>query len=90
MVRTVRLGDPEIRKARGNFADPLEGSDVFMYHDASAAVLLDLSRRFKAVGDLHHAVIRGGVTLARSLKLTVQWDRILQIGSVFSTHYARI
>ena len=49
-VRTVRLGGPEVRKARRNFADPLEGGEVFMYHDASTAVLLDLRRRFKAVG----------------------------------------
>ena len=62
MTRTVRLGDPKVRKARWNFADPLEGGDVFMYHDASTAVLLDLRRRFKAVGDLFHALIRDGIT----------------------------
>ena len=28
-------------------------------------------------------MIRGGVTLARSLELTVQWDGILPIGLVF-------
>ena len=44
--------------------------------------LLDLRRRFKAVGDVLHAVTRGGVTLARSLELTVQWDGILRIGPV--------
>ena len=31
---------------------------MFMYHDASTAVLLDLRRRFKAVGDVVHAMIR--------------------------------
>ena len=72
MVRTVRLGGPKVRKARRNFADPLEGSDVIMYHDASTAVLLDLRRRFKSAGDVIHAMIRDGVTLARSLELTVQ------------------
>ena len=72
VARTVRLGGLKVRKARRNFADPLEGSDVFMYHDASTAVLLDLRRRFKAVGDVIHALIRDGVTLARSLELTVQ------------------
>ena len=41
LVRTVRMGGPEIRKARRNSADPLEGGDVFMYLDASTAVLLD-------------------------------------------------
>ena len=25
VARTVRLGGPKVRKARGNFADPLEG-----------------------------------------------------------------
>ena len=54
-----------------------------MYHDASTAVLLDLRRRFEAVGDLLHALIRDGVTLARSLELTVQWDGILRVGPVF-------
>ena len=46
----VKLGGSKVRKARRNFADPLEGGDVFMYHDASTAVLLDLRCRFKAVG----------------------------------------
>ena len=53
-----------------------------MYHDASSAVLLVLRRRFKAVGDLLHALIRDGVTLSRSLELTVQWDGIIRIGPV--------
>ena len=30
LVRTVRLGGPKVRKARRNFADPLEGGDVFL------------------------------------------------------------
>ena len=55
---------------------------MFMYHDASTAVLLDLRRRFKAVGDLLHALIRDEVTLTRSLELTVQWDGIIRIGPV--------
>ena len=83
LVRTVRLGGPKVRKARRNFAGPLEGSDVFLYHDASTAVLLDLRRRFEGVGDLLHSVIRDGVTLTRSLELTVQWDGILRFGPVY-------
>ena len=79
----MRLGGPKVRKARRNFADPLEEGDVFRYHDASTAVLLNLRRRFKAVVDVLRAVIRDGVTLARSLKLTDQWDGILRIGPVF-------
>ena len=87
-ARTVRLGGPEILKARRNFADPLERSDVFMYHDASSAVLLDWRRRFEAVRDVLHAVIRDGVTLAPSLELTVQWNGILRNWARFSFHYA--
>ena len=83
LVRAVRLGGPKVRQARRNFADPVEGGDVFMNHDASTAVLLDLRRRLKAVVDVLRAVIRDGVTLARSLELTVQWDGILRIGPVF-------
>ena len=82
LARTIRLGGPKVRKARGNFADPLEEGDVFMCHDASAALLLDLRRGFKAVGDVLDAMIRDGITLARSLELTVQWDGIIRIGPV--------
>ena len=82
VARTVRLGGPEVRKARRNFADPLEGGDVFMYHDASTAVLLYLRRRFKAVVDVLHAMIRDEITLARSLELTAQRNGILRIGPV--------
>ena len=82
LARTVRLGGPKVRKASRNSADPIEGGDVFMHHDASTAVLLDLRRRLEAVGDVLHAVIRDGVTLARSLEPTVQWDGILRIGPV--------
>ena len=45
--------------------------------------MLDLRRRFKAVGDVLNGLIRDGATLARSLELTVLWDGILRIGSVF-------
>ena len=37
---------------------------MFMYHD-----LLDLRRRITAVVDVLHALIRDGITLARSLEL---------------------
>ena len=39
-------------------------------------------RRFKAVGDVVHAMIRDGVTLAQSLELTAQWNGIIRIGPV--------
>ena len=49
--RTVRLGGPKVRKARTNFADSQEGSDVSVYRDASAAPSLGLRRRSKVVVD---------------------------------------
>ena len=62
---------------------------MFMYHDASTTLLLDLRRRFKAVGDVLNAMIRDGITLARSLELTVQWDGIFRIGPVQDFDLAR-
>ena len=50
------------------------------YHDVSTAPLLDLRRKLKAVVDLLSAVIRGGVSLARSVELAVLWDGILRVG----------
>ena len=75
-------GGPKIREARKNAADAHEGGDVFRYRDSSAAPLFDLRRRIKAVMDVLDAMIRGGVSLARSVELTAQWDEILWIGSV--------
>ena len=34
------------------------------------------------VGDILDSMFRSGVTLARSVKLTVQWDRIVRDGPV--------
>ena len=75
-MRVVRLGGPEVRKARKNAADPHEGGDVFMYRDSSAAPLLDLRRWTKAVMDVLDAVIRDGFSFA------AQWDEILKTGPV--------
>ena len=36
-TRLVRLGGPKVRKARKNFADSQEGSDVSLYHEVSTA-----------------------------------------------------
>ena len=44
--------------------------------------MLDLRRRFKLVADLLSAMIRDGVSLARSVELAVQWDAILRVGSI--------
>ena len=59
-----------------------EGSEVSLYHDVSTALLLDLRRRLKLVVDLLSAMIRGGVSLAQSVELAVQWDAILRVGPV--------
>ena len=76
----LRLG--ELGK---NFADSEEESDVSLYHDVSTAPLLDLRRRLKAVVDLLSAMIRGGVSLARSVELAVLWDGILRVGPIHPT-----
>ena len=68
-MRVVRLGGPEVRKARKNVFDAHEGGDVHMFRDSSAALLLDLRRRFKAVLDVLDAMIRDRVffsTLGRA------------------------
>ena len=78
----MRLGGPKVRRARRNFADSQEGSEVSFYHDVSTAPLLDLRRKLKAVVDLLSAVIRGGVSLARSVELAVLWDGILRVGPI--------
>ena len=78
----VRLGGPWIRKARRNAADPLDGGDVFMFWDSSVAPLLDMRRRLKVVMDVQGGMLRGGITLSRSLELTVQWDCVLWAGQV--------
>ena len=83
LFRVVRLGGHQVRKARANIADALDAADVFLYRDSSIAPLLDVRRRFKAVVDVLGAMIRSGISLARSVELTVQWDRILAVGPLF-------
>ena len=81
-MRVVRQGGLKVRKARNNAADAHEGGDVFMYRDSSAAPLLDLRRRFRAVMDVLDAMFLDGISLARSVELTAQWDEILRVGPV--------
>ena len=83
LFRWVQLGGPYVRRARANVADALDAADVSLYRDRSVAPLLDMRRRFKAVMDLLDAMIRFGVSLSRSVELTIQWDRILAIGPVY-------
>ena len=65
-----------------NAAGVHEEREVFMYRDSSAAPLLELRRRIKAVMDVLDAMIRDGISLARSVGLTVQWDEILRVGPI--------
>ena len=81
-TRFVRLGGPKVRKARRKFADHHEGGDVSLYHDVSTSPLLGLRRRFRLVANLLSAMIRDGVSLARSVELAVQWDAILRVGPI--------
>ena len=81
--RVVRLGGHRVRKARGYAADPHDAADVSLYRDSSIAPLLDLRRRLKAVMELVDVMLRSGVSLSRSVELSVQWDRILGTGPVF-------
>ena len=73
----MRLGGLKVRRARRNFADPQE---VVMCPCIMMSPLLDLRRRFKLVSELLSAMIRDGVSLARSVELAVQWDAILRVG----------
>ena len=78
--RHVRLGGCKVRKVRRNAVDVHDSADVFLYRDASIAPLLDMRRRIRAVMDVLGAMIRDGVSLARSVELTCQWGWILAIG----------
>ena len=80
LLRVVRLGGHQVRKARANVADALDAADVFLYRDSSVAPLLDMRRRFKAVADVLGAMIRSAISLSQSVELTAQWDRILALG----------
>ena len=42
-----------------------------------------MRRGFKAVMNVLDAMIRSGISLARSVELTAQWDRILAVGPFF-------
>ena len=60
------------RPVHRNATDAQKGVEVFLYRDSSRARLLDLRRRLQAVMDVLDVMIRDGVSLARSVELTVQ------------------
>ena len=77
--RAVRLGGHKVRKARGNVSDVDDAAGVFLYRD-SIAPLLDMRRKFGAVLCVLSTMLRWGVSLARSIELTSQWDKVFAIG----------
>ena len=83
LFRRVRLGGHKVRKVRSNTVDVHDAADVFLYRDSSISPLLDMRRRLKAVMDVLDAMIRYGISLARSVELTAQWDRILALGPMY-------
>ena len=82
MGRVLLEGGPMKRRVRRNVADAQDAEEVFLCRDSSAAPMLDLRRRLKVVMDVLDVMIRHGVSLARSVELTVQWDGILRVGSI--------
>ena len=78
--RVVRLGESKVRKARGNVSDVGDAAGVFLYRDSSIARLLDMRRRFSAVLCVLDAMLRWDDSLARSVELPSQWDKVLAIG----------
>ena len=57
-MRSLRLGGPIVRSVRRNAADVGEVDDVSLYRDSSAAPVLDLRRKLKAVLDLLDSIVR--------------------------------
>ena len=79
----VRLGGHKVRKVRCGAVGVHDAADVFLYRDSSIAPLLDMRRWFRAVMGVLDAMIRSGVSLARSVELTAQWDRIVAVGPIY-------
>ena len=82
LFHVVRLGGPMVKRVRCNIADAVDAADVFLFRDSSIAPLFDMERRFQVVLDVLGAMVRYGVSLARSVELTAQWNRILAAGSL--------
>ena len=70
----VRLAAADANEGRGE--------EVFMYRDYSAAPLMNLKRKLKAVMDALDALVSDEVSLARSVELTVHWMK--SQGTIFS------
>ena len=83
-MRAVRLGGPIVRSVRRNAADVGEVDDVSLYRDSSAAPVLDLRRKLKAVLNLLDANVRSGASLTRDVELSHLWDCIVRLGPLGS------
>ena len=55
-----------------------------LYRDSSAAPVLDLRRKLKAVFDLMDAIVRRGASLTRAVELSHLWDCIVRLGPLGS------
>ena len=83
-IRAVRLGGPVVRSVRRSAADSGEVDDVSLYRDSSAAPVLDLRRKLRAVLNLLDAIVRCGVSLTRAVELSHLWDCVVRLGSLGS------
>ena len=83
-MRSVRLGGPIVRSVRRNAADVGEVDDVSLYRDSSAAPVLDLRRKLRAVLNLLDAIVRCGASLVRDVELSHLWDCIVRLGPLGS------
>ena len=83
-MRTVRLGGPVVRSVRRNAADVGEVDDVSLYRDSSAAPVLDLRRKLKAVLNLLDAIVRSGASLTGAVELSHLWDCVVRCGPLGS------
>ena len=83
-LRSVRLGGPIVRSVRRSAASDGDVDDVSLYRDSSAAPVLDLRRKLKAILDLLDAIIRYGASLTRAVQLLHLWDGIVRLGPLGS------
>ena len=78
------MGGPVVRSVWRNAADGGEVDDVSLYRDSSAALVLDLRRKLKAILDLLDAIIRYGASLTRAVELLHLWDCVVRLGPLGS------
>ena len=72
-----RLGGVQLKKARPYRSDPGDAEDLAGQCVFSLAPVLRLRRRLKICIDISGAILMRGFTVARSLELTRQWEKVL-------------